>query len=47
MNDSDIEILLQRARLDLSEEEIEWMKTAFAGYQAQLEALMALDLEEE
>jgi len=47
MNDSDIEILLKRARLDLSEDEIEWMKTAFAGYQAQLEALMALDLEEE
>ena len=47
MNDSDIEILLKRARLDLSEEEIEWIKTAFAGYQTQLETLMSLNLDEE
>ena len=47
MNDSDIEILLTRARLDLSEEEIEWIKTAFSGYHAQLETLMSLNLDEE
>ena len=44
---TDVEVLLRRARLDLSEAEIAWMEQAFAGYRAQLDALMALDLEGE
>ena len=47
MGEIDVENLLKRARLDLSEEEIGWAKRAFAGYHAQLEALMALDLDGE
>ena len=47
MSETEVEVLLRRARLNLSEEEIAWMKQAFAGYHAQLEALMALDLEGE
>ena len=46
MND-ELEVLLRRARLNLSVEEIEWMKTAYSGYHGQLEELMALDLDGE
>ena len=47
MSDTDLEVLLRRARLDLSDEEIERMKKVFAGYHGQLEALMALELDGE
>ncbi len=47
MSDTEVEVLLRRARLDLSEEEIEWMKKVFSGYHGQLEVLMALDLDGE
>ena len=44
MEDKHIESLLARSKLDLSEEETEWIKSAFAGYHPQLEELMSLDL---
>ena len=44
MEDEYLESLSARAKLDLSEEEIQWVKTAFAGYRPQLEELMSLDL---
>lgn len=47
MSETDVEVLLRRARLDLSDEEIQWMKIAYAGYHAQLDALMDLDLDGE
>ena len=45
MSEADVAVLVRRTRLDLSDDEIQWMKTAYAGYHAQLEALMALDLD--
>ena len=44
MEDEYLESLSARAKLDLSEEEIKWVKTAFDGYRSQLEELMSLDL---
>jgi hypothetical protein len=44
MEDRYIEALLARSKLNLSEEETQWVKTAFAGYRPQLEELMSLDL---
>ena len=44
MEDKYIEALLARSKLDLSEEETQWVKAAFAGYRPQLEELMSLDL---
>ena len=45
MSEADVAVLVRRARLDLSDEEIQWMKTAYVGYHTQLEALMTLDLD--
>ena len=44
MEDEYLEPLLTRLRLDLNDEEIQWVKTAFDGYRFQLEELMSLDL---
>ena len=44
MEDEYLESLSARAKLDLSEEEIQWIKTAFDGYHPQIEELMSLDL---
>ena len=44
MEDEYLESLSARAKLDLSEEEIKWVKTAFDRYRSQLEELMSLDL---
>ena len=44
MEDKYLESLSARAKLDLSEEEIKWVKTAFDGYRSQLEELMSLEL---
>ena len=44
MKDEYLEPLLTRLRLDLNDEEIQWVKTAFDGYRSQLEELMSLDL---
>ena len=44
MEDEYLESLSARAKLDLSEEEIKWVKTAFDGHRSQLEELMSLDL---
>ncbi len=44
MEDEYLEPLLTRLRLDLNDEEIQWVKTAFDGYRSQLEELMSLDL---
>ena len=47
MEEPDLQVLLERAGLDLSPEERQWVKRAFEGYRPQLEALLALDLEGE
>ena len=44
MEDKYLESLLTRLKLDLNDEEIQWVKIAFAGYRSQLEELMSLDL---
>tara|TARA_Y100001934_G_scaffold225136_1_gene269512 strand:+ start:588 stop:767 length:180 start_codon:yes stop_codon:yes gene_type:complete len=44
MEDQYLECLLARLGLELSDEEIRWVKTAFAGYHSQIEELMSLDL---
>ena len=44
MEDEYLKSLLARLRLDLNDEEIQWVKTAFDGYRSQLEELMSLDL---
>ena len=44
MEDEYLDPLLTRLRLDLNDEEIQWVKTAFDGYRSQLEELMSLDL---
>ena len=44
MEDEYLESLSARAKLDLSEEEIKWVKTVFDGYHPQIEELMSLDL---
>ena len=44
MEDEYLKSLLARLRLDLNDEEIQWVKTAFDGYRPQLEELMSLDL---
>ena len=44
MEDEYLESLLARLRLELNDEEIQWVKTAFAGYRPQIEELMSLDL---
>ncbi len=44
MEDQYLECLLARLGLELSDEEIRWVKTAFAGYRPQIEELMSLDL---
>ncbi len=44
MEDEYLKSLLARLRLDLNDEEIQWVKIAFAGYRSQLEELMSLDL---
>ena len=47
MEEPDLQGLLERAGLDLSPEEHQWVQRAFEGYRPQLEALLALDLEGE
>ena len=47
MDEADLQVLLERVGLDLSPEEREWVRRAFEGYQPQLEALLALDLQGE
>jgi hypothetical protein len=44
VEDEYLKSLLARLRLDLNDEEIQWVKIAFAGYRSQLEELMSLDL---
>jgi len=44
VEDEYLKSLLARLRLDLNDEEIQWVKTAFDGYRSQLEELMSLDL---
>ena len=44
MEDQYLECLLARLGLELSDEEIRWVNTAFAGYRPQIEELMSLDL---
>jgi hypothetical protein len=44
VEDEYLKSLLARLRLDLNDEEIQWIKIAFAGYRPQLEELMSLDL---
>ncbi|HCL93350.1 MAG TPA: hypothetical protein DIC24_01880 [Gammaproteobacteria bacterium] len=44
MEDKCLESLLARLRLDLDDEEVEWVRTVFAGYHPQIEELMSLDL---
>ena len=44
MEDKYLESLLARLRLDLDDEEVEWVRTVFAGYHPQIEELMSLDL---
>ncbi|MGI9333742.1 MAG: amidase [Gammaproteobacteria bacterium] len=45
--DADVEALMRRAQLTLTDEERQWVDNAFNGYRAQLEALHALDLDGE
>ena len=47
MDEADLQVLLERAGLDLSPEERQWVRRAFEGYRPQLEALLALDLDGE
>ena len=44
VEDKYLESLLTRLQLDLNDEEIQWVKTAFDGYHPQIEELMSLDL---
>ena len=44
MEDKYLESLLARLRLDLDDEEVEWVRAVFAGYHPQIEELMSLDL---
>ena len=44
VEDKYLESLLTRLKLDLNDEEIKWVKTAFDRYRSQLEELMSLDL---
>ena len=47
MDEADLKVLLERAGLDLSPEETQWVHRAFEDYRPQLESLLALDLEGE
>ena len=47
MDEANLRVLLERARLDLSPEERQWVHRAFEGYRPQLEGLLALDLDDE
>ena len=44
MEDKYLELLLARLMLNLNDEELEWVRTVFAGYHPQIEELMSLDL---
>ena len=44
MEDKYLEPLLAHLRLDLDDEEVEWVRTVFAGYHPQIEELMSHDL---
>ena len=47
IKEADLQVLLERAGLDLSPEERQWVHRAFEGYRPQIEALLALDLDGE
>ena len=47
MHEDEIRVLFERNGLDLSPEELEWVRRAFEGYRPQLDALLSLDLEGE
>lgn len=46
-NDSELETLLKRANLNLTEEERGWVSAALKGYMPLVEALHSLDLDGE